>query len=85
VPVLGLKAPVRGTTARDIAQAALAISRQGLKARARINSSGDDETHFIAELDDIAATGVTPAERLLERYNREWGRQIAPVFEAAAY
>ena len=85
VPVLGLNAPVRGSTARDIAQQVLAISRQGLKSRARLNSSGDDETHFLSELDDIAATGVTPAERLLERYNREWGRQIDPVFEACAY
>jgi glutamate--cysteine ligase len=85
VPVLGLKAPIRGSAARDVAQAALAISRQGLKARARLDSAGGDETHFLSELDDIVSTGVTPAERLLERYNREWGREIDPVFEACAY
>jgi glutamate--cysteine ligase len=85
VPVLGLKAPIRGVTARDIAQAALAISRQGLKSRERLDSSGQDETHFLGELDDIAATGVTPAERLLERYNTEWKRDVRPVFEACAY
>jgi glutamate--cysteine ligase len=85
VPVLGLKAPIRGITARDVAQAALAISRQGLKSRAQLNSSGEDETHFLAELDDIAATGVTPAERLLERYRTEWGGDVDQVFEACAY
>lgn len=85
VPVLGLKAPIRGVTARDVAQQALAISRQGLKARARLNASGEDETHFLSELDDIAATGVTPAERLLERFNTEWGREIDPAFKACAY
>ncbi len=85
VPVLGLKAPIRGVTARDIAQAALAISRQGLKSRARKDASGEDETHFLAELDDIAATGVTPAERLLERYHTEWRRDVRPAFEACAY
>ncbi|MES1197428.1 MAG: glutamate--cysteine ligase [Pseudomonadota bacterium] len=85
VPVLGLKAPIRGVSARDIAQAALAISRQGLKSRAKHNSSGEDETLFLAELDDIAMTGVTPAERLLERYRTEWGGDVKPVFEAAAY
>jgi glutamate--cysteine ligase len=71
VPVLGLKAPIRGVKAGDIAQAALAIARQGLKSRAQVDASGMDETHFLAELDDIASTGVTPAERR--------------VFEACAY
>ncbi len=85
VPVLGLRAPIRGVTARDIAQAALAISRQGLKSRAKLNSAGEDETLFIAELDDIAMTGVTPAERLLERYRTEWGGDVDQVFEACAY
>jgi glutamate--cysteine ligase len=85
VPALGLRAPIRGCTAREIAQAALAISRQGLKERARHNSVGDDETIFLTELDDIAATGVTAAERLLERWRTEWKGDIDPVFEACAY
>lgn len=85
VPVLGLKAPIRGATAREIAQAALAISRQGLKSRAKFDSSGMDETHFLTELDDIATTGVTAAERLIERYNAEWGRDVRRAFEACAY
>ncbi len=84
-PVLGLRAPIRGVTARDIAQAALAISRQGLKSRALHDKSGADETHFLSELDDIAASGVTPAERLIERYEREWGRDARRVFAACAY
>jgi len=85
VPALGLKAPIRGSSARELAQAALAIARQGLKSRARTDRAGEDETHFLAELDDIAASGVTPAERLIERYNTEWKRDVRPVFEACAY
>jgi glutamate--cysteine ligase len=85
VPVLGLRAPIRGVKAQDIAQAALAISRQGLKSRAKADNSGEDETHFLSELDDIAASGVTPAERLLERYRTEWGGDVRRVFEACAY
>ena len=63
----------------------MAISRQGLKERAKLNAQGDDETIFLTELDDIAATGVTPAERLIERWNAEWKGDIEPVFEACAY
>jgi glutamate--cysteine ligase len=85
VPALGLKAPIRGVKAQDIAQATLAIARQGLKARARSDNSGEDETHFLQELDDIAATGVTPAERLIERFKTEWAGDVRPVFEACAY
>ncbi len=85
VPPLGLRAPIRGLRAGDIAQAALAIARQGLKARARLDSSGNDETLFLTELDEIAASGMTPAERLLERYRTEWGGDLRRVFEACAY
>jgi glutamate--cysteine ligase len=85
VPFLGLRAPIRGNSARDIAQATLAIARQGLKSRGITDSSGQDETHFLTELDDIASTGVTPAERLIERYKTEWGGDVRRVFEACAY
>jgi glutamate--cysteine ligase len=85
VPVLGLRAPIRGASAREIAQAALAISRQGLKSRAQTDRAGEDETHFLAELEDIASSGVTAAERLIERYNTEWGGDVRRVYEACAY
>jgi glutamate--cysteine ligase len=85
VPVLGLRAPIRGASAREIAQAALAISRQGLKSRAQTDRAGEDETHFLAELEDIASSGVTAAERLIERYKTEWGGDVRRVFEACAY
>ncbi|HVK82336.1 MAG TPA: glutamate--cysteine ligase, partial [Verrucomicrobiae bacterium] len=65
--------------------ATLAIARQGLKSRGITDSSGQDETHFLTELDDIASTGVTPAERLIERYKTEWGGDVSRVFEACAY
>lgn len=85
VPVMGLKAPIKGVSARDVAQQVLAISRQGLKQRAKLNAVGDDETLFLAEIEDIAATGVTPAERLLERWKTEWKGDMARVFEACRY
>lgn len=85
VPTLGLRAPIRGRTARDVALDALAIARQGLKSRAMLSAAGDDESGFLAELDEIAHTGITPAERLLERYHTEWGGNIDRVYEAAAY
>ena len=86
VRVLGLRTPVPGgRNLQDIARVALAISRNGLKARACLNSAGDDETGFLSELDEIADSGVTPAERLLALYHGDWKRQIEPVFKSQAY
>jgi glutamate--cysteine ligase len=86
VRVLGLKTPVPGNrTLQDIATEALQISRNGLKARARLNSVGDDETGFLSELDEIAISGMTPADRLLELYHGEWGQRVEPAFKALAY
>ncbi|MEM6535755.1 MAG: glutamate--cysteine ligase [Pseudomonadota bacterium] len=84
--VLGLKTPIPGgrdlqALGRDV----LRISRQGLTARAKLSVSGDDETGFLTELDEIIRTGLTPAERLLELYRTEWGGDVRPVFKALAY
>ena len=86
VRVLGFKTPVPGgRTLQDIARDALAISHDGLKARARFNMAGDSESGFLSELDEMAESGLTPADRLLELYHGEWGRRVEPAFETLAY
>ncbi|WP_273146480.1 glutamate--cysteine ligase [Oceanicaulis alexandrii] len=80
-----LKTPFRNTTLQEIAQQALAISRAGLKARQRLNAHGENEALFLDDLDEIAKTGVSPAERLLERYHTAWGESVEPIFDEAAY
>ncbi|MEM9740143.1 MAG: glutamate--cysteine ligase [Pseudomonadota bacterium] len=83
---LGLKTPTPdGRDFQALGKDILAIARSGLKARAKLSVSGDDETGFLAELDQIVASGKTPAEALLDRYHSAWGRQIEPVFEEMAY
>ncbi|MEO0467093.1 MAG: glutamate--cysteine ligase [Pseudomonadota bacterium] len=83
---LGLKTPLPdGRTLQDLAKDVLAISRAGLKARAMLSTSGDNETGFLSELDQIAESGITPAEALLKRYHGDWGGRLEPVFEELAY
>lgn len=81
----GLKAPFRNGTMQDIAKEVLAIARSGLKARARLNHHGEHEAVFLDDLDEIAASGITPAERLLALYNGPWGGSVEPIFKEAAY
>ena len=87
VPKLALDAPLPGSfrggggTLRDIAGEVLAISRAGLTARGRLNASGDNETTYLAPLDEIVASGKVPAQRLLDKFHGEWGGDISRVYE----
>ena len=56
---LGLKAKVAGRPVQDVAKDMLAIAHEGLKRRNRLSAGMVDETNYLAELEDIADTGVT--------------------------
>ena len=82
VPKLGLHAPLPGGgKLKDIAAEVLAIARAGLTARGRVNSAGDNETGYLAPLDEIVASGMVPAQRLLDKFHGEWGGDISRVYE----
>ena len=82
VPKLALDAPIPGGgTLRDLARQVLPIARSGLAKRARLNSSGDNETGFLETLDEIVASGRVPAQVLLNRYHGEWGEDISRVYK----
>jgi glutamate--cysteine ligase len=81
----GLKTPFRDRTLQDIATEVLAISRSGLNARKYLNGHGENEALFLDDLDEIAASGRTRAEGLIERFNGEWRGSIEPVFTECAY
>jgi glutamate--cysteine ligase len=82
---LGLKAEVGGRNVRDIAVDMVDIARQGLKNRARFSGGMVDERGYLSELEDIADSGVTPAERLLELYNGDWQGDLTRLYRDFAY
>jgi glutamate--cysteine ligase len=81
----GLQAEIAGRKVQDVAKDMVAIARSGLKNRNRLSGGMVDETGYLAELEHIADTGVTPAERLLELYNTKWQGDAGRVFEDFAY
>ncbi|MDP6390237.1 MAG: glutamate--cysteine ligase [Alphaproteobacteria bacterium] len=85
VPRLGLKTPFRQGTVQDLARDMLAIAEAGLKRRARLDNNGQDESIFIGELHEIAASGETPAERLLDAYENRWGGDIDRIYGEMSY
>ncbi|HKJ65876.1 MAG TPA: glutamate--cysteine ligase [Desulfopila sp.] len=84
-PRLGLKAKTPSTTLQELALEVLAIAEQGLKRRGRCNADGDDETHFLERLWQIATSGVTPAEEKLACYHGDWQGSVEPIFRQCAY
>ena len=85
VPKSALATPFRSTTVQHIAREALRISRRGLRARRRINAASQDEAIYLDILDEVAISGCTLADRLIERFEGPWARDIDHVFEEYAF
>ncbi len=82
---LGLKAEVAGRSVRDIAVDMVDIARHGLKNRAKFSGGMVDERGYLSELEDIADSGVTPAERLLDLYHGPWQGDVKRLYADFAY
>ena len=85
VPIAALKTSFRGSTLQDLAKDVLAIAKQGLERRAKLDGSGQDETVFLNPLHAIAESGITPAEELLAHFDGDWAGSVDPVFTEYAY
>ena len=82
-PRLGFAAEIAGRTTREIARDMLALARAGLARRARQDTRGRDETHFLDPLDAIVASGVEPARAWLAQFAGAWGGSVDPAFTHA--
>ena len=86
VPLLGLEAVTPdGQTMREFAERVLNIAAGGLTRRARLNSAGDNEGGFLDPLRDVVTTGMTPADRLLHKYDSEWGGDLSRIYEEFSF
>ena len=81
---IGLKARVAGRSLQDVAGDVLAVAREGLRARARSGAGGADETGFLSPLDEIAESGLTQADRLLEAFHGPWSGEVKRVYAERA-
>ncbi|DBB01391.1 TPA: Glutamate--cysteine ligase B, chloroplastic [Trebouxia sp. C0004] len=77
VPKTALKTPFRQGTVQDLAKKILQLSKNGLSRR------GNHEEPFLEPLQEIAESGVTNAERLLEKYHNEWNESVDPIYNDA--
>ncbi|MGH7123600.1 MAG: glutamate--cysteine ligase, partial [Stellaceae bacterium] len=86
VPRLALDAVTPdGDSMQDFAARVLEIAADGLTRRARLNSAGDNEGGFLDPLRDVVSSGMTPADRLLDRYNGDWGGDLSQIYEEFSF
>jgi glutamate--cysteine ligase len=84
VPRNGLAAPWHGGTLRDLARGVVAIARDGLRGRGRLDGNGLDETQYLDPLAAIVAGEPTQAEHWLARFHQAWQGDIRRIFREGA-
>lgn len=84
-PIQGLKTPFRNGTVQGLAQAMVRIAQDGLRRCNNQDEQGRDEVMYLDQLAEIAETGITPADYLLDLYYGRWNHSVDPVFTEFAY
>lgn len=77
----GLKANFRGGTLQEVAATLLPTAASSLRKQFARGSSGADESQFLQPLEEIVASGVTLAERLLARWGGNRQEKLALLLE----
>ncbi len=85
VPRQGLKATIQGRSVQSLAGELLVLAGDGLSARRRLNSSGDDETGFLEPLRQTAESGLSPSDVKLANYYGKWNQSVDPIYRECAY
>ena len=85
VPVEGLAAQIDGRLLISVAREVVDLSKAGLRARGLTNAEGDDESLYLEPLFEAVASGMTPAEQLLQNYYGPWNRDINRLSEESAF
>jgi glutamate--cysteine ligase len=84
VPVHALHSKWANTTLRMLAAEIVAIAAQGLRARALRDRNGQDESIYLAPLQEIVAGAPTQAEHWLTRYSTAWAGDVLEIFNESS-
>ena len=86
VPRLALAAPVPGGgTMHDLAREVVDLAALGLSRRAVLNPAGDNEGGFLDPLREVVASGMTPADRQLDKFHGEWAGDVRRIYEEMSF
>ena len=84
VPLKGLDLIVNNKSIKDYAKELITISKKGLKNRKMHDSSGNDETGYLNQLEEIANSGKNQAAEMLSILNNS-KEAINEIYEKYSY
>ena len=85
VPVQGFATEIAGRRVGELAKEMVALAREGLRRRDRLDMHGYDETRYLDPIQALVDEGKSAAEVLIERFKGPWGGSVDPVFDEQAY
>jgi glutamate--cysteine ligase len=74
-----------GRTMKELAADVVAFSLRGLNRRGYLNGVGDNEGGFLDPLREVVATGITPADRLLDKFENEWHGDVKRIYSEFSF
>ncbi len=81
----GLHCTFRGRPLKELAGEVLTIAESGLRRRAIPGVVDPDESGFLATLHEIIASGMSPSDEMLARFEDEWNRDAGRAYSDYAY
>ncbi|MFL6751953.1 MAG: glutamate--cysteine ligase [Sphingomicrobium sp.] len=86
VPKLALEAQTPdGDSMREFGGRVLEIAAAGLSRRGYLNAAGDNEGGFLDPLREVVTSGMTPADRLLDKYRNEWNGDVGRIYAEMSF
>jgi glutamate--cysteine ligase len=80
-----LAAKVRGIAVRELCKELLDIAEYGLRRQRAVNARGEDESIYLERVRDAVRKGISPADRLREKWLGEWNREVGRLIAATKY
>lgn len=81
VPETALQTKFRGLSVLDLCKTMLDISHSGLERINAYNAQSENESKYLAPLQEVVTSGKTRADIWLYHYNHDWQQSVDPLFD----
>ena len=85
VPVNGLDLIINKRSINDYAKDLIDIAKRGLKKRGLLDGSGNDESGYINQLEEITHTGNNQAKQMLSMWNDNINESLKNIYNYYSY
>jgi glutamate--cysteine ligase len=59
----------------------LNLSSDGLRRRDILNANGENESIYLDPLEKILSTGKSPSDELIERFSKNWDKNLVNMYK----